>query len=174
MNDQDSSAREPFDYFPSCFEFLSAWRAPTVTRRIRRIVGRARRYPASVDGVRMLDVPTAKEGRFERILAPLDSHPLKDLLAGGPARFPESIETRVVRGTQAPYAVDRIELPRDNPWKALTPEWLTTSPPPVENWHGEPPLVHEPYGYGVEPGSLSLAATSGREIWAVGDPERKP
>ena len=73
----------------------------------------------SVDGVRMLDVPTAKEGRFERILAPLDSHPLKDLLAGGPARFPESIETRVVRGTQAPYAVDRIELPRDNPWKAL-------------------------------------------------------
>ena len=29
----------------------------------------------------------------------------------------------------------------DNPWNALTPEWLTSSPPPVENWEGEAPLV---------------------------------
>ena len=36
----------------------------------------------------------------------------------------------------------------DNPWNALTPEWLTSSPPPVENWEGEAPLVEEPYGYG--------------------------
>ena len=36
----------------------------------------------------------------------------------------------------------------DNPWNALTPEWLTSSPPPVENWEGEAPLVQEPYGYG--------------------------
>ena len=36
----------------------------------------------------------------------------------------------------------------DNPWNALTPEWLTSSPPPVENWEGEAPLVKEPYGYG--------------------------
>ena len=35
-----------------------------------------------------------------------------------------------------------------NPWNALTPEWLTSSPPPVENWIGKAPLVHEPYGYG--------------------------
>jgi cytochrome c oxidase subunit 1 len=68
----------------------------------------------------------------------------------------------------------RGEPAGDNPWNALTPEWLTSSPPPVENWHGEPPLVHEPYGYGVEPGSLSLAATSGRDLWSAGDPERKP
>ncbi|MCP9888976.1 cytochrome c oxidase subunit I [Cyanobium sp. ATX 6A2] len=38
----------------------------------------------------------------------------------------------------------------DNPWNALTPEWLTSSPPPEENWHGEAPLVHEPYGYGLK------------------------
>ena len=38
----------------------------------------------------------------------------------------------------------------DNPWNALTPEWLTSSPPPVENWEGEAPLVEEPYGYGKE------------------------
>jgi len=36
----------------------------------------------------------------------------------------------------------------DNPWRALTPEWLTSSPPPVENWTGEAPLVTRPYGYG--------------------------
>ena len=36
----------------------------------------------------------------------------------------------------------------DNPWQALTPEWLTSSPPPVENWEEEAPLVLEPYGYG--------------------------
>jgi cytochrome c oxidase subunit 1 len=36
----------------------------------------------------------------------------------------------------------------DNPWNALTPEWLTSSPPPVDNWPGEAPLVTEPYGYG--------------------------
>ena len=38
----------------------------------------------------------------------------------------------------------------DNPWDALTPEWLTSSPPPVENWEGEAPLVLEPYGYGAK------------------------
>ncbi len=32
----------------------------------------------------------------------------------------------------------------------LHPEWLTTSPPPVENWEGEAPLVTEPYGYGKD------------------------
>jgi len=36
-----------------------------------------------------------------------------------------------------------------NPWRALTLEWTTLSPPPTENWAGEPPLVTEPYGYGI-------------------------
>jgi len=38
----------------------------------------------------------------------------------------------------------------DNPWNALTPEWLTSSPPPVENWEGEAPFVEDPYGYGKD------------------------
>lgn len=38
----------------------------------------------------------------------------------------------------------------NNPWMALTPEWLTSSPPPEHNWHGEAPLVQEPYGYGLK------------------------
>jgi cytochrome c oxidase subunit 1 len=37
----------------------------------------------------------------------------------------------------------------DNPWRALTLEWQTSSPPPVENFVGEPVLVTEPYGYGL-------------------------
>ena len=37
----------------------------------------------------------------------------------------------------------------DNPWRALTPEWLTSSPPPVENWIGPAPHVVHPYGYGM-------------------------
>ena len=41
------------------------------------------------------------------------------------------------------------EIAGDNPWGALTPEWLTSSPPPVENWTGDAPLVTEPYGYGT-------------------------
>ncbi len=36
----------------------------------------------------------------------------------------------------------------DNPWQALTLEWTTTSPPPVENWPGEPVLLTGPYDYG--------------------------
>ncbi|MGB5240032.1 MAG: cytochrome c oxidase subunit I, partial [Prochlorococcaceae cyanobacterium] len=56
----------------------------------------------------------------------------------------------------------------DHPWKALTPEWHTSSPPPVENWKGEAPLVQHPYGYGTPPGQIDLGAATGREIWSSG------
>jgi cytochrome c oxidase subunit I len=46
----------------------------------------------------------------------------------------------------------------DNPWDARTPEWLTSSPPPVENWHGEAPLVQDPYGYGTGKPAAATAA----------------
>ena len=52
-----------------------------------------------------------------------------------------------------------------NPWNALTPEWLTSSPPPVENWIGEAPLVTHPYGYGSEPKRLELAAVTAEQLW---------
>ena len=52
-----------------------------------------------------------------------------------------------------------------NPWRALTPEWLTSSPPPVENWKGPAPLVHEPYGYGGPPAVVDLNQASGRDLW---------
>ncbi len=46
------------------------------------------------------------------------------------------------------YSFIKGDKAGNNPWQALTPEWLTTSPPPVENWSGEAPLVTKPYGYG--------------------------
>ncbi|HAG83315.1 MAG TPA: cytochrome c oxidase subunit I [Cyanobacteria bacterium UBA12227] len=37
-----------------------------------------------------------------------------------------------------------------NPWRALTLEWQTTSPPAIENFEEEPILWSEPYDYGVD------------------------
>ena len=71
------------------------------------------------DGVRMLDVPTLKEGAVERVVGPVATHPFAAMLAGGAPQWPESIETKIIRGTQVPYAVDTFELPTKNPWKAL-------------------------------------------------------
>lgn len=35
-----------------------------------------------------------------------------------------------------------------NPWRALTLEWMTTSPPPEHNFHQAPHVTHGPYDYG--------------------------
>ena len=56
----------------------------------------------------------------------------------------------------------------DNPWRALTPEWLTSSPPPVENWKGDPPLVTHPYGYGTPADEIDLNSASGSDLWRSG------
>lgn len=37
----------------------------------------------------------------------------------------------------------------DNPWHALTLEWTTSSPPPIENWAVLPVITHGPYAYGM-------------------------
>ncbi|NES94544.1 MAG: cytochrome c oxidase subunit I [Desertifilum sp. SIO1I2] len=37
-----------------------------------------------------------------------------------------------------------------NPWQALTLEWQTASPPPVENFYDEPVLWSGPYDYGTD------------------------
>lgn len=37
-----------------------------------------------------------------------------------------------------------------NPWEALTLEWMTSSPPPIENFHHTPVLLTGPYDYGMK------------------------
>jgi azurin len=72
-----------------------------------------------VGGVEMLDAPWAEGGQFERVVAPADGHPLARLTRGGPAQWPQVIETRGRRGRGRPYAVDDVTPPFQNPWKAL-------------------------------------------------------
>jgi cytochrome c oxidase subunit I len=47
-----------------------------------------------------------------------------------------------------------------NPWKALTLEWQTSSPPPIENFDEDPVLWSGPYEYGIdfdrEPDEISI------------------
>jgi cytochrome c oxidase subunit I len=49
-----------------------------------------------------------------------------------------------------------------NPWRALTLEWQTTSPPPAYNFAGEPIPYEDPYGYGTEAAQAYLDAMEGR------------
>lgn len=51
------------------------------------------------------------------------------------------------------YSWARGPKAESNPWKARTLEWLTSSPPPHENFPREPEVVGDPYDYGV-PGSV--------------------
>jgi cytochrome c oxidase subunit 1 len=53
----------------------------------------------------------------------------------------------------------------ENPWNALTLEWMTSSPPLIENWAGEPPLITEPYGYGQKPGKRAIDTVRARDLW---------
>ena len=45
-----------------------------------------------------------------------------------------------------------------NPWRALTLEWATTSPPPPTNFDNEPIPYEDPYGYGTEAATAYLEA----------------
>lgn len=75
-------------------------------------------FSYTIDGIRMLDAPWVEDGKFTRIVAPADKHPLAKLTRGGPSRWPQVLETRGVLGKGGPYVVDTIEPPFDNPWKA--------------------------------------------------------
>lgn len=71
-----------------------------------------------VGDVEMLDSPWVENGQFIRLIAPAKEHPLAHLTKGGAAQWPQVIETHGVRGTGSPYALDTIEPPFENPWKA--------------------------------------------------------
>jgi len=49
-----------------------------------------------------------------------------------------------------------------NPWRALTMEWQTSSPPPAHNFIGDPIPFKNPYGYGTKAAWDYLEAQEGR------------
>ncbi len=83
-------------------------------RHGRRVI-----FAYNVNGQRYFDAPDFVDGRFVRIVAPADEHPLADLTHGGPAQWPDVLETRGTLGSGAPYAIDTIHPPFENPWNAL-------------------------------------------------------
>ena len=72
-----------------------------------------------VDGVEYLDAPQIVDGKFVSVVAPRSNHPDRKFLQGGEKQWPQTMVVKGELGTTAPYAVDTIPLPRDNPWKAL-------------------------------------------------------
>ncbi len=48
------------------------------------------------------------------------------------------------------WALLKGETARDNPWGGATPEWRTSTPPPVLNFHGVPDLSRAAYEYPIE------------------------
>jgi cytochrome c oxidase subunit I len=67
-----------------------------------------------------------------------------------------TIGSYILAVSTVPFVINAIwswskgKIAGDNPWNALTLEWLTTSPPPVENFHIDPVLTTGPYDYGYE------------------------
>jgi cytochrome c oxidase subunit 1 len=47
-------------------------------------------------------------------------------------------------------ALKRGEKAPDNPWGGVTPEWSTSSPPPVENFEKTPTFTGGPYDFPTE------------------------
>lgn len=81
--------------------------------------GRQVVFAYEVDGQPYLDSVEVHGERVVRTTAPADVHPLRRLTAGGPAQWPQVLETQGERGHGRPYAIDTIAPPRDNPWNAL-------------------------------------------------------
>lgn len=65
------------------------------------------------------DSPWIENGKFTREVAPRDKHSCATSLSAPASSRSPSFTTPVALGTVGPYTIDTIELPWDNPWKAL-------------------------------------------------------
>ena len=72
-----------------------------------------------IGDVEYLDAPWVSDGKFIREVAPVQEHSLRHIVHGGPLQWPQTLETRIIPGSERPFAIDTIELPVDNPWNAL-------------------------------------------------------
>lgn len=71
------------------------------------------------DGVEWLESAWCEGGRFVRTRSRLGEEPLGKLTVGGPAQWPQVIETQGELGAASPYSVDTITLPKTTPWHSL-------------------------------------------------------
>lgn len=76
-------------------------------------------FSYSVNGIEYIDAPSIAKGTLKRIVAPKTTHPLRNLLVGGPPQWPQTIDTPITLGTGDGFAIDTIGLPLNNPWKTL-------------------------------------------------------
>jgi hypothetical protein len=65
-----------------------------------------------------LDEPRAERGKFVRKVTLASDPAVATWMRGGPAQWPQFLTTRGKLGTERPYAIDTIEPPFRNPWKA--------------------------------------------------------
>ncbi len=72
-----------------------------------------------IGGTEYLDSLRMQDGKLVRDVMSRDQHPLRESLSSPKAQWPQTIETSIRLGKSTPYAIDKIELPVDNPWKAL-------------------------------------------------------
>lgn len=72
-----------------------------------------------IGDVEYLDSPWVVDGTLTREVAPAEQHSLRSIITGGPAQWPQILETKISPGNGHPFAIDTIELPIDNPWNAL-------------------------------------------------------
>jgi putative heme-binding domain-containing protein len=94
---------------------------PTLPKKYLGFYRHGRRviFSYRVGDTEYLDAPSIVAGKFHRLVAPREEHPDRGLCAGGPRQWPEKLPVKGSLGQGRPYAVDTIELPKDNPWKAL-------------------------------------------------------
>jgi putative heme-binding domain-containing protein len=76
-------------------------------------------FAYQIDGKDYLDEPRLESPSFSRKIMPADDPVYACLIRGGPAQWPEVLTTRGSLGKGRPYAIDTIEPPFQNPWKAL-------------------------------------------------------
>lgn len=76
-------------------------------------------FSYSVNEVAMLDSAWVEEGRWVRTQGPAKEHALAELTKGGPARWPQRLTLQGEVGQEAPFAVDTIPIPHDNPFGTL-------------------------------------------------------
>ena len=69
------------------------------------------------DGQELLDAAWTSGPDFTRQTGAAATSPLRELTKGGPAQWPQWLETKGTLGEGKPYALDTLTLPKETPWR---------------------------------------------------------